>query len=98
VDDYSVDELRQLGDQLRNQNLSKTISAVFSRDSKCDRVMVIINVSQDVQSKYQADKLLMILMSVLVGHGGGNAASAQGGGTEKTKIQEAIDQISTLIK
>jgi alanyl-tRNA synthetase len=97
LEDCNVAQLRSLSEIIGKQNPSGTVIVLVG---KCDdnKVYVIITVSKDRQESYNAGQLLKTMLLPLNGKGGGGATFAQGGGTDHSKIQEALQNIFDAVK
>ncbi|MDR0677879.1 MAG: alanine--tRNA ligase [Holosporaceae bacterium] len=95
VSNYSIDELRMLHDAMKAKK-SSGIFLVFSKNK--DKTSIIVSVTQDLQGKFHAGNILRAGLTPLNGKGGGNAAFAQGGGSNQDKISESIDSIMKYIQ
>src|SRR5437660_6873661 len=56
------------------------------------RVALIASVAKEMTSKFQANKLIQETAALVGGKGGGRPESAQGGGTDASKINQALDR------
>ncbi len=56
------------------------------------RVALIASVPKEMTSKFQANKLIQETAALVGGKGGGRPESAQGGGTDASKINQALDK------
>jgi len=56
------------------------------------RVALIASVPKEMTSKFQANKLIQETATLVGGKGGGRPESAQGGGTDASKINQALDK------
>ena len=63
---------------------------VFLAGVKDGRVTVIAAVPKDLTAKVQAGKLIQVIAPMVGGKGGGRPDLAQGGGTDSTKLPEAM--------
>jgi alanyl-tRNA synthetase len=61
------------------------------------RVALIALVPKEMTSKFQADKLIQQIAPIVGGKGGGRVESAQGGGTEPTKVGEALNRAKEIL-
>jgi alanyl-tRNA synthetase len=61
------------------------------------RVALIALVPKEMTSKFQANKLIQETGPIVAGKGGGRPDSAQGGGTDATKINEALDKARKIL-
>lgn len=92
ISGYSVNEMRSLNDMMRKRYPSG-VNVIINKDA--DKISIIISVSKDLQSKYNANLLLKKGISVLNGNGGGSTLYAQGGGalSSVSDVKNVIDQI-----
>ncbi|MGB9822575.1 alanine--tRNA ligase [Thermodesulfovibrio sp.] len=87
--------LRALSDKLRE----KLHPAVILLASKTDgQGILILSVTKDATSKYDAGKLLKNITQAVGGKGGGRADSAQGGCPDAASIDKAVEIFYELIK
>jgi alanyl-tRNA synthetase len=56
-----------------------------------DKVSIIVRVSDDLTEKVKAGNIIKEIAPVVGGRGGGKADMAEGGGTETSKLSEALD-------
>jgi alanyl-tRNA synthetase len=61
------------------------------------RVALLASVSADFTKKVQAGKIIQAIAPIVGGKGGGRPELAQGGGTDISKISEALEKAKTLI-
>jgi alanyl-tRNA synthetase len=94
ISDFSVDELRPLNDAIGSKNPSGVIIILNQSEGK---ISLLVSVAKDLQNKYNAEQILKIGLEPLKGSGGGGAALAQGGGTEKSRISEALKHMHDAI-
>ena len=88
------DVLSQVADQLKNK-IQKGIVVVVGQGTQSHPV--IISVSKDLTSQYQAGTLLKEFAQILGGKGGGRPDFAQGAVPDRTKINEAQDYLNKKI-
>lgn len=95
--DLSVDDrdvLSQVSDQLKNKIQKGIVVVVGSGEASHP---VIISVSKDLTSQYQAGTLLKEFAQILGGKGGGRPDFAQGAVPDRTKLKEASDYLNKKI-
>ena len=97
ADDYDINELRLIGDVIKAKYPKETAVLIISGQNLSDKVNVVVSVSADLQNQYNAGKLLKSCIEFFGGKGGGNATFAQGAGTGKAKIEEAIRKFIELV-
>lgn len=92
LDDRDV--LSQVSDQLKNK-IQKGIVVVVGKGEASHPV--IISVSKDLTTQYQAGTLLKDFAQILGGKGGGRPDFAQGAVPDRSKIKEASDFLNKKI-
>lgn len=92
TDDAKV--LRELSDQ-KIQKLGSGIALLAGIAG--DKISLILRVSKDLSSKYQAGALMKELAPILGGTGGGRPDMAQGGGSDISKWNEAIQKLKSSL-
>ena len=97
ADDYDINELRLIGDVIKAKYPKETVVLIISGQNLSDKVNIVVSVSADLQNQYNAGKLLKSCIEFFGGKGGGNATFAQGAGTGKAKIEEAIRKFIELV-
>ena len=78
------------------KNQSNTIVSLFSiNEKKCS---ILISVSKDIQSNFNAIDIVKKVTEILGGKGGGGRPDlAQSGGTKSDKIDDAIKFLKNFI-
>jgi alanyl-tRNA synthetase/REP element-mobilizing transposase RayT len=76
---------------------SKANRVIFLAGSSNGRVSLIAVVPKEAMAKIQAHKLIQQIAPIVKGKGGGRPENAQGGGTDISKIDEAIAQAKKLL-
>jgi alanyl-tRNA synthetase len=92
LDDPKI--LRELSDQ-KIQKLGQGIALLGAVSD--GKVTLILRVSKDLTSKYNAGNLMKELSAMVGGTGGGRPDMAQGGGTNPAALPEAIQKFYSLI-
>jgi alanyl-tRNA synthetase len=90
----SVEDLRKLGDELKDSN-SKSLSVLFAVFE--DKVSLNVTVGKDLLDKYHAGKLAGQIALFVGGKGGGKPDSAMAGGKDIDKIDFAIEETKKLL-
>jgi alanyl-tRNA synthetase len=90
------DEARDIGGvkarQLSDTLLARLRSGVIVLGRETDgKVSIIVRVSEDLTKKVKAGNVIKEIVPIVGGRGGGRPDMAEGGGTEPTKLSEAID-------
>ena len=95
VDGLPPKDLRKLVDNGKKE-LAEGIIVVFA--IKDEKIGLAIGITENLTKKYDAVQLAKIGSEIIGGKGGGGRADfAQAGGTDSSKIDNAIDQIKSLI-
>jgi alanyl-tRNA synthetase len=87
--------LREVAEKLRDK-LGNAVVAVAGVDGA--KVSIVCTVSKALTTKHNAGKLVKELSAVVGGGGGGRADMAQAGGTDVSKIDEALAKLYTLVQ
>ena len=94
-DGISSDDLRKIATDLRAQKKDSVVVLISSSES---RPVLVVASSEGAQSKgFKAGALVKIGSTVLGGGGGGKDDFAQGGGTDSSRSQEALDAINLAL-
>lgn len=95
VTDAHPKELKAFVDDIM-QNLGSGIVVLCS--DKDNKASIVVGVSKDLTAKYNAVDLVRAASAVVGGQGGGGRPDmAQAGGSDASKINEAIDKIKDMI-
>jgi alanyl-tRNA synthetase len=86
--------LREVADQLRNKLKSGVVVLGGVADGK---VALVAAVTPDLVSRVQAGKIIAEVSKMVGGKGGGKPDLAQGGGTDASKLDEALEAVYRLI-
>ena len=86
--------MRPLGDQLRDKLKNGVSELIAEVDNK---VSILVVVSDNLTSKYQAGKIVNQVAAVVGGKGGGRADMAQAGGKDLAKIDLALQKAREFI-
>ncbi|HWE29185.1 MAG TPA: alanine--tRNA ligase, partial [Polyangia bacterium] len=87
--------LREVADQLRNKLGSGVI--VLGGVGEDGKVALVAAVSADLTGKIHAGKIIGEVSSAVGGKGGGKPDMAQGGGTDATKLDAALERVFALV-
>jgi alanyl-tRNA synthetase len=80
--------LRELAEQLRDQLGNSAVLVISEADGK---VQMVVTVAKALTAKYPAGQLIRPVAAAVGGTGGGRADMAQAGGTDTSKVTEAIE-------
>ncbi len=90
-----VADMRDFMDKAKSKLKSGVI--VFGQ-VKGEKVQLVAGVTKDLTEKYHAGNIVRETASICGGKGGGKADMAMAGGTEPTKLKEALASVSGLLK
>ena len=92
ADGVSSDDLRKIATDLKSKKSDSVVVLISSTDA---RPVLVVAVSDGAKAKgFKAGALVKIGSTVLGGGGGGKDDFAQGGGTDPSRSQEALDAIN----
>lgn len=95
ADGIVADNLRQIALDLKARRTNSVIALTSVVEEK---VVLVVAVSDDARnSGVKAGSLVKLASSILGGGGGGKDDFAQGGGTDQSKISQALDAIELAI-
>ncbi|HEX6775037.1 MAG TPA: alanine--tRNA ligase [Methylomirabilota bacterium] len=95
LDGLDAEGLRSVMDTLRERMSSGVIVLGSSMDGK---VTLIASVSKDLTKRIQAGKLVQEMAPLVGGKGGGRPDLAQGGGSDASRLDEALARVPALIE
>ena len=93
VEDADGKLLQAVADALK----SRFDGPIFLAGEKDGRVALIASVPKALTARFQAGKLIQETAPLVGGKGGGRPELAQGGGTDATKIEEALVRARALL-
>jgi alanyl-tRNA synthetase len=99
-DGLEVKDLRVLADRLKQQVKSGVVFVASSlKDEDREKVSFVVTVTNDVKDKgLNAGQLAKTFAAELGGSGGGRPDFAQGGGTDKEKLEVLVQKLPQYIK
>jgi alanyl-tRNA synthetase len=93
--DLGKDELRQLADAHRDRIKSGVVVIGSTTDG---RASLVVAVTKDLVGKIHAGNIIKALAPIFGGRGGGRPDFAEAGGTDPTKIPDALDEAKRLVE
>jgi alanyl-tRNA synthetase len=94
ADGLGAGDLRGLVDDLRGQLKSGVVLVASGEEGK---VALALGVSPDLKDRLKAGDLVREISALVGGKGGGRPDFAQGGGTDASKLDAAIERLYALI-
>lgn len=93
----NLDELKMLGNELRNR-VDSGVGVLVSQDN--DKVLILVVVTDDLitNKNLNAGKMVSQLAKIVGGAGGGRPNIATAGGKDVTKIPELLANVEKIIK
>ncbi|PYK40113.1 MAG: alanine--tRNA ligase, partial [Verrucomicrobia bacterium] len=70
---------------------------IFLASAANGSVALTASVPKEMTSKFQANKIIQEIAPIIGGKGGGRPESAQGGGTDSSKVEEALAKAKELL-
>jgi alanyl-tRNA synthetase len=94
-ENLSGDDLRTIALDLRSRVKGSVIALASSGDEK---VTLVVAVDEEARARgVKAGSLVKLASSIMGGGGGGKDDFAQGGGSDRTKISEAMSAIKNAL-
>jgi alanyl-tRNA synthetase len=87
--------MRHLSDTLLARLKSGVVILARTED---DKVSFIVRVSDDLTDRVKAGKIVQEIAPVVGGRGGGKADMAEGGGTDATKLNDALEESYKVVE
>lgn len=96
VDVSGMDELKSMGDELRNK-MKSGVGFLISQGE--DKVQMVCVVTDDLikEKRYSAGKIVSEIAKLVGGAGGGRPHMATAGGKDVEKIDEALSRLNEII-
>ena len=96
AEDYPNNSLKNFIDEQKIKYKQKCIALIISNND--NKISIVLGSSNDLIDKFDSSQYIKKISNILGGKGGGGRKDlAQGGGNDKTKINEAIDFIKKEI-
>ena len=94
VDDVDDKALRELADQLRTKIGSGIVVLGAKRGEKA---LLLATVTKDLVGKHKAGDIIKKIAPIVGGGGGGRPDFAQAGGSDPSRLDEAIDKVYEVV-
>ncbi|HRP01806.1 MAG TPA: alanine--tRNA ligase [Candidatus Kapabacteria bacterium] len=95
VEEMTIEELRDLSDNIRNKVGTNCILLLVSSNS--EKAHIACAVTDDLKSKYPAGKLVSKASQIIGGNGGGKPHLATAGGKDIENINKLINQFDSIV-
>ncbi len=96
-ENIEANDLREISNTLKNKHKNSVIFLLFA--SNQDKISALINISQDLTEKFDANILIKEVANFIGAKGGGGKKDmAMTGGNNKRGVENAIAKIKELIK
>lgn len=95
VEGFSINELRELADSLK-QKLDSGIVVLGTSEGK--KAFIVIAVTKDLTDRIKANDLIKKVAPLVGGGGGGRPDFAQAGGTKPDQIEAVLKNIGSIIQ
>ncbi|MEO0225867.1 MAG: alanine--tRNA ligase [candidate division WOR-3 bacterium] len=92
--EFNVEQLRMIADAV-NEQTKQVIGILFGGSNQ--RLNYIVFVSKNLTQQFNAVEMIKIVGRIVGGSGGGKPHLAEGGGGDRSKILEAIDQLRQFL-
>ncbi len=97
VEASSMDELKQMGDELRNK-IKNGVGILISAIGEKVGIVCVVSDNLIKEKKIQAGKIVGSVAKIVSGGGGGRPHLATAGGKDISKIDEALEKTNEIIK
>ncbi len=88
--------LREMADRMRQKHGSAVVA--LGSDQGEGKVALLVAVTSDLTSRVKAGEIVKQIAPLIGGSGGGRPDMAQAGGRDASKLDEALEQIASLIR
>ena len=88
--------LREMADQLRDKLAPAVV--MLGTEAKGGKALLVCTVSRDLVERHQAGRFIKEAAGVVGGGGGGRADFAQAGGSDPTRLAEAVERVYALVE
>jgi alanyl-tRNA synthetase len=87
--------LRELGDQLRDKLAPAVI--LLGTESKDGKAILVCTVSKNITDRWKAGDIVKDAAAIVGGSGGGRPDFAQAGGTDPSRLREAVERVYAIV-
>lgn len=91
----SIDELRTIGEELRNLLFKNGIGLLASKMD--DKIQLVCVVTDDLTKKFPAGKIVSESAKIIGGSGGGKPHLATAGGKDLSKLNELLEKVPLIV-
>jgi len=95
IEGVEVKDLRDISDKIKNKLDKAIVVLALVHD---DKVSLISGVTKNLTDTYHAGEIMQFVASQIDGKGGGRADMAQGGGNDISKLDSALNSVTSLVK
>ncbi|HEX7481219.1 MAG TPA: alanine--tRNA ligase [Polyangiales bacterium] len=88
--------MRELADQLRDKLAPAVV--VLGAKASDDKVVLICTVSKELTGRFKAGQLIKEIAAIVGGGGGGRPDFAQAGGSDPSKLEQAVASVYALVE
>ena len=89
--------LRQMADQLRDK-LAPAVVMLGSKSKDGKKALLVCSVSKEMTKRVQAGDLIREAAQIVGGGGGGRADFAQAGGSDPSKLEDAVAKVYAMVE
>jgi len=94
VEDVEVKDLRDIVDKIKDKLSHAVVILALVKDNK---ISLVSGVTKNLTNKYHAGEILKKVALQIDGKGGGRPDMAQGGGSDTSKLDQALRSVEELI-
>jgi alanyl-tRNA synthetase len=98
-EDASIEELKQLADLLERGLKGKGEEGIIILGSGLDgKAAIVCKVSDKLRDRFHAGEIIRKVAKIVGGGGGGSSGFAQGGGSDPSKLKEALEEGMRIVQ
>ena len=95
IENVEIKDLRDIVDKIKDKLKNAIVVLALVKN---DKISLVSGVSKDLTDTYHAGDILKHVALQVDGKGGGRADMAQGGGSDISNLQDALNSVQELIK